>query len=155
MSVTRKQLVHHIRNAFKIPKSISDDVLTGMINRAIDGEPEPTAPEPVEAAEAPVVLPLVEWWMKTSTEDLAHAARKLKEYGSRDLVMLERVLNEMSGRDNAEPTGELGCWFYIAGKVARATDAIRSGRLPSGDTCADVAIYAMMIRRIRDAGGWR
>ena len=42
----------------------------------------------------------------------------------------------------------------IVGKMARWTDAIRTGRRVSDDTLFDLGIYVRMVHRVRAVGGW-
>lgn len=120
---------------------------------------KPSAQPPVRENKAPVREPdpLDIWWQETSEADLAKCLPKLHEYGSYDLIAVGDMIAHVAGWSDATDAekAELGCWFYELGKVSRAFDAIKQHRLPSDDTVLDVSIYAMMIRRIRNAGGWK
>ena len=59
------------------------------------------------------------------------------------------------GVDFARQLAELGCWFYISGKIERAFEALHRHELPSDDTVHDATVYSMMIRRIREVGELR
>lgn len=99
---------------------------------------------------------LEQWWMKTAEADLASVLPKMQEYGSYDLVAVGEMLAHVTSWDDVtdEQKTELGCWFYLLGKVARAFDAVRQHRLPSDDTAYDIYVYAQMVRRIREHGSW-
>lgn len=96
------------------------------------------------------------WWEDVAAADAEAAAAKMGEYGSHDLVMIGDALTSMIGRAEASDAqkAELGCAFYLLGKLARAMEAYRHGKQPSDDTWHDVTVYSMMIRRIRATGGW-
>lgn len=100
---------------------------------------------------------LMEWWQTQSERDLAELLPKVGEYGAFDLQIIGDVLATMSNWDQNTPTRvkeELGCFFYLLGKVARMASAYRENRLPSDDTYHDAEVYAKMVRRIRDRGEW-
>lgn len=104
----------------------------------------------------PGQLPLVEWWIDNATKALHRTVPKVDEYGAYDLVVVGDVLCHLIGWHDApdRAKAEIGCWFYLLGKVARATEALRAHRLPGDDTPFDVKVYATMIERIRDRGEW-
>jgi hypothetical protein len=96
------------------------------------------------------------WWIDLAHEEADHAVAKAVEYGSTDLIEVGRTLAlvmQREGLSDQEHT-ELGIYFYLIGKIARWTDAVRDGRLPSDDTLADIGIYVRMSQRNRFAGGW-
>ena len=103
---------------------------------------------------------LVEWWLLLAKREAEMAQEKATEYGSTDLREIGRTMAMASGlevpegRDTDEWYSELGCYFYAVGKMARWTDAVLSGRQVSNDTIADLRVYATMVRRIRECGGW-
>lgn len=103
------------------------------------------------------VISLVAWWAMASQADGSGAAAKMKEYGSRDLVVVGDALTDLANWEDAPDRvkAELGCAFYLHGKVARAMEAYAHHRLPSDDTLHDVTVYSMMMRRIRAVGGWQ
>lgn len=94
------------------------------------------------------------WWRDTAITDLNGFLPKLLEYGANDLDAIGRDLLEMAGwEDQPDRVGaELGCIFYLRGKIARAMEAIANHRLPSEDTLLDITVYSMMARRIRQNG---
>ena len=96
------------------------------------------------------------WWLAMAQEEIERTVPKAIEYGSTDLdeigrQMLAAGLHE---GNHETPTEELGVYFYMVGKMARWTDAIRTGRRVSDDTLFDIGIYVRMVQRIRSAGGW-
>lgn len=96
---------------------------------------------------------LEEWWYKTCKDDLDRLMPKVGEYTASDLVLMGQFLAEWTGLDpKAGP--EAACMFYLLGKVARSVAAYKEGRLPSEDTTHDITIYSLMVRRIRESGGW-
>jgi hypothetical protein len=99
---------------------------------------------------------LSKWWTGLADAELPGLLAKAGEYSSYDLEMIGRMTADTLG---LEPSGkgfyeEIGCWFYLLGKVSRAMGAIREGKLPSEDTALDTRIYATMILRIKQSGGW-
>jgi len=107
-------------------------------------------------------LPLQEWYEQTSAADLQKTVPKALAYGSKgeDLIAIGRDMAEIGGMKTPEGVSddqwwaELGCHFYLRGKLARASEAFRNGRLPSADTYFDESIYAMIARRVRESGHW-
>lgn len=99
---------------------------------------------------------LDDWWRTLPDQELPDLMKKVTDYSAYDLELIGRVLADTLGQPNLEPGiyQELGCWFYLLGKIARAMGAIREGRTPSYDTALDTRIYATMIMRIKTAGGW-
>ena len=100
---------------------------------------------------------LTDWWMDTARTEVEKVAPKAVEYGSTDLSEIGRTLSQVIGRgegDSEAAQAELGIYFYLVGKMARWTDAIKSGRPVSDDTLHDIGVYVRMVQRIRDVGGW-
>ena len=103
---------------------------------------------------------LKEWWMKTASQDVHNLAPKANEYGgvgpAHDLTAIGQTLARIAGKGEVSDSyaTELGIFFYLRGKIARWETAVLSGYTPSDDTLLDIAVYAMMARRNRDAGGW-
>lgn len=102
--------------------------------------------------------------MATARADLAAFRPKLESYGAHDLAAIGIGLNpgllDPPGDPNhrfapAALALETGIGFYVLGKAARVTEAVRTGRLPSQDTWDDLTIYSMMARRVRATGGLR
>lgn len=111
-----------------------------------------------------LVTPTLEaWWVEQARLEAPEIARKAHEYGSNSLAAMGAMLGSMANGE--APTGnqtylveadqlELGCFAYAYGKLQRALDAYQRGERPSQDTWVDIAVYAKMVLRIRDAGGW-
>lgn len=105
---------------------------------------------------------LADWWRVLAEQDIARTLPKAEEYSAYDLELIGRATVEMYPtspwelRSDADPAvyAEIGCWWYLLGKIGRAIGAIREGGMPSNDTVQDARIYATMIARIRDCGGW-
>lgn len=98
---------------------------------------------------------LEQWWLAMANEEIERTVPKAIEYGSTDLDEIGRQMLAAGLRDTHETsTEELGIYFYMVGKMARWTDAIRTGRRVSDDTLFDLGVYVRMVQRIRSAGGW-
>ncbi len=100
-------------------------------------------------------MDLAEWWRHLDTADWEAFGPKLAEYGARDLIAHGRAIESM--RDPKSPAGdaylgEVGCVFYLHGKLARAMEAYGRGMLPSDDTLKDIETYARMARAFRERG---
>lgn len=99
--------------------------------------------------------PLDEWWRKASEQEIADTVPKAIEYGATDLLDIGSQLGRFMDRKLTDAeAAELGCWFYLIGKLARATSALERGGWPSNDTIKDAGVYLKMIQRIRSVGGW-
>ena len=99
------------------------------------------------------------WWVQTARQEVEAVIPKALEYGSTDLAEIGRQLQEVMNPDLAiwldqGQVLELGIYFYVVGKMARWTDAVRRGESVSDDTIHDIAIYCRMVQRVRAAGGW-
>lgn len=99
------------------------------------------------------------WWREWSAQDAPEVTRKAREYGSNSLQEQGRLLAELRGWDDGDIKSvaellELGCFDYAHGKMQRVKDAILRGELPSEDTWRDIAVYALMVLRIRECGTW-
>jgi hypothetical protein len=115
-------------------------------------------PTPTGAAQE-----LAEWWEKLAHSEVEPLLLKMTEYGGSgaavDLIEIGRKLSELGPRlaalaaDDASKA-ELGCYFYIVGKMARWHAALMEGRAVSDDTLHDIGVYTRMVQRIREAGGW-
>lgn len=105
---------------------------------------------------------LFHWWMDTAYEDFIKTLPKADEYGGReqgpatDLFLIGRNLAELCGMHDAPDAVmmELGCWFYMQGKVARLISDYQQQRPGKPDTWFDSSIYAKMARRIQETGQW-
>lgn len=94
---------------------------------------------------------LEQWWEETARADWAGFVPKYTEYGSNDLAVIGRTLAGMIGWHDATTAEleELGCFFYLLGKVARMSEAYQRHELPSDDTLHDSTVYTMMMRKAR------
>ena len=99
---------------------------------------------------------LTVWWTNLAAQDLDGMRPKIKEYSAHDLVILGQFMASMLRMPEMQPAlyAELGCMFYLLGKLARALGAYQDNAWPSDDTLKDIEIYTKMIRRIRAVGGW-
>lgn len=97
-----------------------------------------------------------DWWIEIAHEEVDRAVPKAIEYGSTDLIEIGRTLAATMHRANLSDAeyAELGVYFYIVGKIARWTDAVKAGRRVSDDTLHDIGVYVRMAQRIRAVGGW-
>lgn len=120
-------------------------------------------PQPTRVQQLPSPRPgdnriedLMRWWVAQATDDVQQVAEKAVTYGSNSLEQLGRKMAQLNGRRNIgkDEALELGCWVYMTGKIERWTDAVMRGERPGDDTILDIMNYAMMTRRIRQAGGW-
>ena len=95
------------------------------------------------------------WWEDTTEHELKSMLPKVIEYGSNDLTMIGEAMMLMRPelQDKIHPA-ELGIAFYALGKVARIIGAYADGIAPSDDSWHDLAIYARMAQRVRNADGW-
>lgn len=97
------------------------------------------------------------WWHDLASSDLKLLIPKAREYSNYDLQIIGQVMADVIGWKGAKnPTvyQELGCFWYLLGKVGRMAGAYRNGELPSDDSILDARIYAIMVARIRDCGSW-
>ena len=101
---------------------------------------------------------LDDWWRATAEYDMQRTVPKTMLYGSRgeDLVAIGRTMEDIGnmGHTSMAQSAELGVYFYMSGKMARAAEAFRHGNLPSYDTWFDLTIYLLIGRRIREHGQW-
>lgn len=105
---------------------------------------------------------LAEWWIRTSIGDFVGAIPKAEEYGgstggSADLRLIGDNLAELMTWPEGVTSAlrqELGCWFYMQGKVARLVSDYQQRRPGKADTWLDATVYSMMARRIQQAGRW-
>lgn len=106
------------------------------------------------------------WWEQTANDEVAGLLGKMVEYGglsrATDLTEIGRHMVEagveipigISQEDVEGWLQELGVYFYLVGKMARWSAAIKEGRSVSDDTLLDIGIYVRMAQRIRAVGGW-
>lgn len=103
------------------------------------------------------------WWHDTTKDDIKATLPKLAEYGASDLAIMGSALVRLlpaevrAGMDDytLERTGvEMAIANYLLGKVGRMFSAWEQGNEPSADTIKDARIYAIMLTRAREFGGW-
>lgn len=94
------------------------------------------------------------WWTQQAEATAEATADKCAEYGSHDLYGIGHQVAKLAGREvsNSEAF-ELGCLFYVLGKIERAMSAAQRGDHASDDTWFDLSVYAMMVQAHR-AGVW-
>jgi hypothetical protein len=98
---------------------------------------------------------LSQWWHDMADKEVEAVVPKAIEYGSDDLTEIGTLLARHMGREvEADEAAELGIYFYMLGKMARWTAAVREGRRVSDDTILDIGIYDRMVQRIREVGAW-
>lgn len=98
---------------------------------------------------------LTEWWLKQATDEARATVPKAIEYGSDDLMEMGRTLAQVTGREmTPQECAEFGIYWYVLGKMARWTAAVKDGRPVSDDTILDIGVYTKMVQRIRQEGGW-
>ena len=96
---------------------------------------------------------LAKWWRDNATDALNRTVPKIEEYGANDLTHIGQTMARLIKWEiNDKQAAELGIWFYLNGKIARALEALENERMPSDDTIFDIKIYATMIERIRQNG---
>lgn len=103
----------------------------------------------------PLALSLFHWWVEQATSEVQQVVPKAVEYGNNSLIDLGYQLARYAHRTvSAEEAQELGCWFYIVGKMGRWADALVDGTRVSDDTIHDISVYCRMVQRIRATGSW-
>lgn len=103
----------------------------------------------------PLAESLFRWWMDRATAEVQQVVPKAVEYGNNSLIDLGYQLARYAHRTvSAEEAQELGCWFYIVGKMGRWADALVDGTRVSDDTIHDISVYCRMVQRIRTTGSW-
>ena len=129
---------------------------TGLLTGEVDGTHEP------DHDDRRAHLPLEDWWRHVSESDIEKTVPKALAYGSNgeDLISIGRTMAEVSGLGAPDDVpddqfyAELGVFFYLTGKMARAAEAFRTGNLPSADTLFDIRIYSVIWQRVRSSGHW-
>lgn len=96
----------------------------------------------------------INWWTRNAETTARATAAKCAEYGSHDLYAIGHNVARMNRRTvtNAEAF-EIGCLFYVLGKIERALSATQRGEQASDDTWFDLSVYATMVQAHR-AGVW-
>lgn len=99
-------------------------------------------------------MTLLVWWKRQAGETALATAKKCAEYGSHDLYGIGHAVARMTNREiSNDEAFELGCLFYVLGKIERAVSAAQRGERASDDTWFDLSVYATMVRAHR-AGVW-
>jgi hypothetical protein len=112
-------------------------------------------PELTSVRAAELIEDLVHWWCGAADDEIRRTLPKVVEYGATDLVDIGRDLAACMDRQvTDQEAAELGIYFYVRGKLARWTDAIKRGKPVSDDTLFDLGIYIRMAQRVRQSGGW-
>lgn len=96
----------------------------------------------------------INWWTQRAETTATATAAKCAEYGSHDLYAIGHNVARINRRTVDDSTAfELGCLFYVLGKIERALSAAQRGENASDDTWFDLAVYATMVQAHR-AGVW-
>lgn len=96
------------------------------------------------------------WWVESSKREIDGSLEKIKHYGAADLSHIGRVWAARKGMDELTEAeyAELGCLYYMSGKMSRIESAITRGEFPDGDSVFDLLFYAKMVFRLRASGAW-
>lgn len=96
----------------------------------------------------------INWWTRNAETTAKATAAKCAEYGSHDLYGIGHNVAKMNNRAVSDSEAfEIGCLFYVLGKIERAMSAVQRGDTASDDTWFDLAVYATMVQAHR-AGVW-
>lgn len=96
----------------------------------------------------------VRWWTNQAEQTAEATATKCAEYGSQDLYGIGENVARLAGREiTRDAAFELGCLFYVLGKIERAMSAVQRGETASDDTWFDLHVYSNMVLAHR-AGVW-
>ncbi len=94
------------------------------------------------------------WWVKNAETTAEATAAKCTEYGSNDLYGIGHNVAKLAGHTVDNNTAfEMGCMFYVLGKIERAISALERGEPASDDTWFDLHVYSNMVLAHR-AGVW-
>lgn len=126
----------------------SGDPRDFLVEKDLADTPRDLGPEPISWQS------FDRWWTTTAQADYDAFGPKMAEYGSTDLEEIGRMLCHLMGWEDAGPStwGEVGCFFYLYGKIQRRVSAYRRHELPSGDTLHDETVYSLMGRGYRERG---
>lgn len=95
------------------------------------------------------------WWADKAHDEAEKTVDKAIEYGSNSMTDVGHAMARTAGRTiTDEEATELGCYFYIVGKLGRWADAVVAGERVSDDTLFDIGVYVRMAQRARSNGGW-
>lgn len=134
---------------------VHDDPIADGPERPVDGWHETMITIPAQPPDDGDSK-LRQWWTDQAFDEADRTIAKMEKYGSMDLVHIGRAFWEIAGR--TEPLSdveamELGCLFYVYGKVQRAMSAVKSHQTILDDTWFDMHIYPKMAEAAR-AGVW-
>jgi hypothetical protein len=109
-----------------------------------------------DAPDTPGAAELHGWWHALADSDLEMLLPKAIEYSAHDLRMTGHGMADLMGIEPIDDAfaAELACAVYLFSKLTRILGAYKDGRLPSSDSLTDSRVYATMMARIRDKGGW-
>lgn len=98
---------------------------------------------------------LTTWWLEHANVEAQQTVAKMQEYGSKDLIAVGHQVAALADRPGLSDDAafEIGCLFYLIGKMERAVSAVQRGDLASSDTWFDIAVYAKMVLA-RRSGAW-
>lgn len=105
-------------------------------------------------------MDLLPWWLQTAAADLQKTMPKVDEYGgqsgSADLELVGDNIAKLMGWVDVPSAvlQEVGCWFYLQGKVARMVSNYQQQQPAKPDTLHDTTVYSMMMRRLQEEGRW-
>lgn len=98
---------------------------------------------------------LMDWWQEISRSEAVSTIPKTIEYGSTDLLEMGQSFGGIADRELSDQEAtEFGIYWYMLGKMARWTNAMKRGVPVSDDTLHDMAVYVKMAQRNRECGGW-
>jgi hypothetical protein len=128
------------------------DALTQAVEQLFDIQTEKELdPEPGHGGSEE----LAAWWHGVADSDLEMLLPKAVEYSAHDLRMTGHIMADlMDIKVDDAFAAELACAVYLMSKVTRILGAYKDGRLPAIDSITDARVYATMMARIRDRGGW-
>jgi hypothetical protein len=96
----------------------------------------------------------INWWTRNAETTATATAAKCAEYGSHDLYGIGHNVAKMNSTTVTDAAAfELGCLFYVLGKIERVVSAAQRGETASDDTWFDLSVYATMVQAHR-AGVW-
>lgn len=97
---------------------------------------------------------LEDWWMGKSKVLADAVVPKMEEYGSDDLTEIGGQILDIARRQSASERQkhEAGVFFYVLGKTARWSHAMKKGKFVSDDTLHDIITYCMMVLDRRENG---
>lgn len=117
-------------------------------------------PADTMSAQDEMLNDLRRWWMDYANDVFDQIAPKVVAYTSKDLEVMGVGLRALTAADIPDPLEAdrfgvyAACSFYALGKIARITGALERGVLPGPDSEMDLMVYAIMMRRVREKGGW-